>query len=119
LIEEHEGAIRDWADFESYPWPRVDDIDLKTLDWMEKNVPEGMGCFELTAHIFEMVNFPQGHERLCYNLFDNPALVAAINDLSLLDTASVSSKNTSRSLNTSICCIGKTDRGVGYNEKHR
>ncbi|GAH48133.1 unnamed protein product, partial [marine sediment metagenome] len=45
---------------------------------MEKNLPEGMGCYELTAHIFEMVNFLQGYERLCYNLFDNPELVAAI-----------------------------------------
>ena len=79
-VEEHEGAIQNWADFESYPWPKVEDIDLKTLEWMEKNLPEGMGCYELTAHIFEMVNFLQGYERLCYNLFDAPELVAAICD---------------------------------------
>ena len=67
-IEEHEGAIRNWADFESYLWPKVGDIDFKILEWMEKNLPGGMGCYELTAHIFEMVNFLQGYERLCYNL---------------------------------------------------
>jgi uroporphyrinogen decarboxylase len=77
-IEEHEGAIRGWADFERYPWPKVDQIDLTSLEWMEKNLPEGMGCYELTAHVFEMVTFLQGYERLCYNLFDAPDLVAAI-----------------------------------------
>jgi uroporphyrinogen decarboxylase len=77
-VQEHEGAIRNWADFESYPWPKVKDIDLRALEWMDKNLPEGMGCFELTAHIFEMVNFLQGYERLCYNLFDAPELVRAI-----------------------------------------
>jgi len=77
-IEEHDSAIRDWAEFEAYPWPKVEAIDLTSLQWMEKNIPEGMGCFELTAHIFEMVNFLQGYERLCYNLYDNPGLVVAI-----------------------------------------
>jgi uroporphyrinogen decarboxylase len=77
-IEEHEGAIRNWADFESYPWPKVEQIDLSPLEWMEKNLPDGMGCYELTAHIFEMVSFLQGYERLCYNLFDAPELVVAI-----------------------------------------
>jgi uroporphyrinogen decarboxylase len=77
-IEEHESAICGWADFEHYPWPKVKQIDLSSLEWMEQNLPEGVGCYELTAHIFEMVNFLQGYERLCYNLFDAPDLVAAI-----------------------------------------
>lgn len=77
-VEEHNAAIGNWADFESYPWPTIEQLDLSPLEWMEKNLPEGMGCFELTASIFEMVNFLQGYERLCYNLFDAPDLVAAI-----------------------------------------
>ncbi|UCF98504.1 MAG: hypothetical protein JSV89_02975 [Spirochaetaceae bacterium] len=77
-IEEHDAAIRTWTDFEGYHWPKVEEIDLAPLEWMERNLPEGMGCYELTAHIFEMVNFLQGYERLCYNLFDAPDLVAAI-----------------------------------------
>jgi uroporphyrinogen decarboxylase len=77
-VEEHDAAICNWNDFESYPWPDVSQIDLSPVEWMEKNLPEGMGCYELTAHIFEMVTFLQGYERLCYNLFDAPDLVAAI-----------------------------------------
>ena len=77
-IEEHKAAICSWADFEHYPWPKVNQIDLTSLEWMEKNLPEGMGCYELTTHVFEMVSFLQGYECLCYNLFDAPELVAAI-----------------------------------------
>ena len=77
-VEEHDAAIRDWADFEAYPWPAIDQLDLSPLEWMESNLPAGMGCYELTASIFEMINFLQGYERLCYNLFDAPDLVAAI-----------------------------------------
>jgi len=77
-VEEHEAAIGCWADFEAYPWPTIEQVDLSQVEWMEKNLPEGMGCFDLTAHIFEIVTFLQGYERLCYNLFDAPDLVAAI-----------------------------------------
>ena len=77
-VEEHEAAIGNWAEFESYSWPTIEQVNLSQLEWMEKNLPEGMGCFELTAHIFEMVNFLQGYEQLCYNLFDAPDLVTAI-----------------------------------------
>ena len=38
--EEHAGPIRGWQDFEAYPWPRVRDIDLSPLEWLEKNLPE-------------------------------------------------------------------------------
>ena len=37
--EEHTGPIRGWQDFEAYPWPRVRDIDLSPLEWLEKNLP--------------------------------------------------------------------------------
>jgi uroporphyrinogen decarboxylase len=77
-VEEHRGPIQSWADFEGYPWPRLEEVDLGALEWMDRNRPEEMGCYDLTAHILEMVTFLQGYETLCYNLFDAPDLVAAI-----------------------------------------
>jgi uroporphyrinogen decarboxylase len=76
-MEEHQGPVRSWEDFESFPWPEVKSLDLGPLDWMEKNVPEGMGCFDLTAHIFEIVSFLFGFETLCIKLHDDPPLVEA------------------------------------------
>ena len=75
---EHTGPIQSWQDFEAYPWPRVADIDLADLEWLDKNLPENMGCYELTAHILEIVSWLFGYESLCYKLFDEPELVDAV-----------------------------------------
>ena len=77
-VEEHQGPIRSWADFERYPWPRLEEVDLRSLEWMEANLPDNMGCYDLTAHILEMVTFLQGYETLCFNLYDAPDLVQAV-----------------------------------------
>ncbi len=76
--EEHTGPIQSWQDFDRYPWPKVSDIDLTELEWLEKNLPENMGCYDLTAHIIEMLSFLLGYETLCYKIFDEPDLIDAI-----------------------------------------
>jgi len=76
--EEHGGPIQSWEDFESYPWPKVSDIDFRSLEWLEKNLPANMGCYDLTAHILEMVSFLMGYETFCYKMVDEPDLVDAL-----------------------------------------
>jgi uroporphyrinogen decarboxylase len=76
--EEHAGPIQGWKDFDSYHWPRVSDIDFSPLEWLERNLPPTMGCYELTAHIFEILSFLLGYESLCYAVVDQPDLVDAI-----------------------------------------
>lgn len=76
--EEHRGPIQSWKDFESYPWPECSDIDLKPLEWLEKNLPENMGCYDLTAHILELISFILGYETFCYKLVDDPDLIDAV-----------------------------------------
>ena len=76
--EEHGGPIQGWNDFDAYPWPRVADIDFAPLEWLEKNLPGNMGCYELTAHIFEILSFLLGYETLCYFSVDQADLVDAI-----------------------------------------
>jgi uroporphyrinogen decarboxylase len=76
--EEHAGPIQGWKDFDSYHWPRVADIDFSPLEWLERNLPPTMGCYELTAHIFEILSFLLGYESLCYAVVDQPDLVDAI-----------------------------------------
>jgi uroporphyrinogen decarboxylase len=76
--EEHRGPIQDWKDFEAYPWPKVADLDLTVLEWLEKNLPPGMGWYELTAHVYEMLSFLLGYETLCFLMVDDPALVDAV-----------------------------------------
>jgi uroporphyrinogen decarboxylase len=76
--EEHGGPIQNWRDFEVYKWPKVADIDFSPLEWLERNLPFTMGCYELTAHIFEILSFLLGYETLCYAIVDQPDLVEAI-----------------------------------------
>ena len=76
--EEHAGPIQGWADFDAYHWPTVAEIDFSSLEWLERNLPPNMGCYELTAHIFEILSFLLGYETLCYFVVDQPALVDAI-----------------------------------------
>jgi uroporphyrinogen decarboxylase len=76
--EEHVGPIQGWEDFEAYHWPKVAEIDFSALEWLEGNLPPNMGCYELTAHVFEILSFLLGYETLCYFVVDQPALVDAI-----------------------------------------
>jgi uroporphyrinogen decarboxylase len=79
-VEEHRGPIQSWRDFEGYHWPRIEDVDLSPLEWLESNLPENMGVFDLTAHILEMVTFLLGYEQMCYRIYDDPQLVRAVAD---------------------------------------
>ncbi|MCM8769074.1 MAG: hypothetical protein NC911_05285, partial [Candidatus Omnitrophica bacterium] len=76
--DEHQGPISDWADFENYPWPDPNKADFSEFDWCEKNLPENMAFYALTAHILEYTSWLMGYERLCLALFDQPDLVDAI-----------------------------------------
>jgi uroporphyrinogen decarboxylase len=76
--EEHDGPIGSWEDFEHYPWPKVSDINFGPLEWLEKNLPQNMGCYDLTAHILEMITFLLGYETFCFKMVDEPDLVYAL-----------------------------------------
>jgi len=79
-VDERRGQITNWAEFEDYPWPCPDDLTTKNLQWFEQNLPEdmcivGSGGF---AHFAEYLTWLMGYETLCYALFDQRDLVAAI-----------------------------------------
>jgi len=79
-VDEHRGPIATWAEFESYPWPDPAKLATRNLDWFQQNLPEdmciiGSGGF---AHFAEYLTWLMGYETLCYALFDQRDLVAAI-----------------------------------------
>jgi uroporphyrinogen decarboxylase len=79
-VEEHAGPIQTWEDFEKYPWPEIKNLDTRPLEWLDKNLPDGMKVHELTVHVFEQLSWGFGYETLCYKLFDEPDLVQAVTD---------------------------------------
>lgn len=75
------GVICDWDSFESFPWPRIRDVDFSALDSIGPYLPEGMklipcGPGGVEENVIELM----GYETLCYAMADNPPLVQAVFD---------------------------------------
>jgi uroporphyrinogen decarboxylase len=80
FVDERRGPITNWEEFEAYPWPEPESASTRSLEWYESNLPEdmcviGSGGF---AHFAEYLTWLMGYETLCYSLFDQPDLLAAI-----------------------------------------
>jgi uroporphyrinogen decarboxylase len=73
-VDESGALIRNWNDFENFPWTRIFAAP-ETLDWAARYIPEGMKV-TVSGSLFEMVfEFLLGYEGLFINLRDNPQLV--------------------------------------------
>ena len=86
FINQREGPISSWEEFEKYPWPDPGICRSTKLDWYEKNLPDdmcviGSGGF---AHFAEFLSWLMGYETLCYALYEERDLVEAIS-MKLLD----------------------------------
>ena len=80
FVDEHRGLITTWDQFEAYPWPDPGRLTTRNLQWFQQNLPDdmcliGSGGF---AHFAEYLSWLMGYETLCYALFDQRDLVAAI-----------------------------------------
>jgi uroporphyrinogen decarboxylase len=79
--EEHAGSIRDWEDFERYPWPKREEMDFHPFEYINAHLPEGMGL--LVSHaggVFEHLSWIMSLEGLSLALIENPGLVKAVAD---------------------------------------
>lgn len=80
-VDEHEGTITTWEQFERYPWPDPTDAPFWILEYICENLPDGMGF--VTCHgggIYEHMSALLSYEQLAYLLVDDPGLVRAITD---------------------------------------
>jgi uroporphyrinogen decarboxylase len=80
FVNEHRGPINTWQEFEAYPWPDPQAASTRSLEWYEANLPDAMcvigsGGF---VHFAEYLTWLMGYESLCYALYDQRDLVAAI-----------------------------------------
>jgi uroporphyrinogen decarboxylase len=77
--EESIGAITSWRDFETYKFPKVEEVDFFAFEYLNNHLPTGMGL--ALAHgggLFERVSWIFSIEKLCYLLYDQPDLVGAV-----------------------------------------
>jgi uroporphyrinogen decarboxylase len=81
FVDQHQGPIASWEDFEKYPWPDLDKADTRDLEWLQNNLPDDMCIIGgLWSHFAELLNWLMGYETLCYALHDDRALVGAVRD---------------------------------------
>jgi uroporphyrinogen decarboxylase len=77
--DESSGIINSWADFESYPWPRPEEIDYFNLEFVSRNLPEGMKIIALgPGGQLEHIMWLMGSVPFALALKDDPALVQAV-----------------------------------------
>jgi len=78
--EEGTGIISSWEDFEKYPWPSPEKINLFPYEFTSEILPEGMGMFVCPASgVLEVVlNSLLGYQGLSYAMYDQPDLVEAV-----------------------------------------
>ncbi len=79
--DEHNGTIKNWNDLESFKFPKIEDFDFSDLEYINNNLPEGMGF--ITCHaggIFEHLSAVMSLEGLSYALFEEPELVKTLAD---------------------------------------
>ena len=82
FMEEHKGPITTWEEFDAYPWPDPNAASTRSLEWYEASLPDDMcviasGGF---AHFAEYLTWLMGYETLCFSLYDQRDLVAAISE---------------------------------------
>lgn len=77
-VDEHRGTIETMEDFDKYPWPSPEEIDLSHIEYLGKNLPDGMMVIGSTSGVLENVTWLMGYEVLSFALYDNPELVEAM-----------------------------------------
>ncbi|MBN1917866.1 MAG: hypothetical protein JW889_08160 [Verrucomicrobia bacterium] len=81
FMEEHAGPVTTWAEFEAYKWPDPGQISTRSLEWYQANLPDDMcilGGAGALSHFTEHLCWLMGYETLCYALYEQRDLVAAI-----------------------------------------
>ncbi|OHB77204.1 MAG: hypothetical protein A2W31_07680 [Planctomycetes bacterium RBG_16_64_10] len=73
------GPIQTQEDFENYPWPRVQEVDLAAAEWFEQNLPDGIAMTAMT-YLFQQVSNLIGFEPLCLKLYEDRDLVRAVTE---------------------------------------
>jgi uroporphyrinogen decarboxylase len=74
------GPITTFAEFEAYPWPDPAALTTTALEWYERNLPDDMCIVGIGgyAHFAEYLSWLMGYQTLCFALYDQRDLIAAI-----------------------------------------
>jgi len=75
---EHKGMITSWAEFEKYPWPKIEDIDYSHFEQARRVLPDTMGIIGQYGDIFTTAWELMGFETFALSIYEQPDLIEAI-----------------------------------------
>jgi len=78
--EEKRGVIGSMAEFERFPWPDPDRMDLSRFDEVREYLPPGMKVIAFLGWIFSSVWTLMGLEAFCFALYEQPELIRRMYD---------------------------------------
>jgi uroporphyrinogen decarboxylase len=76
--DETSGPIQSWADFETYPWPKAEELQHLAVQYVNAVLPQGMKICVQVPGVFENTMQVMGLQSLCYALRDQADLVEAV-----------------------------------------
>jgi uroporphyrinogen decarboxylase len=79
-LAEHDGIIKNREDFDSYVWPKIEDISYKRFEEIKPLLPDGMKLIGQYGDIFTVAWEMMGFENFSMALFMDPELVEALFD---------------------------------------
>lgn len=77
-VSEQDGPIACHEDLERYPWNMAGNVDYHMLEFISKNLPDGMKIICDTDGPFETVRELMGFEKFAVAIIENPDLVAEL-----------------------------------------
>ena len=76
--DEHRGLIMDRADFESFPWPGAEAVNLISVDYVAGKAPGGMKVMAFINGVFEDLKRLMGVENMAIKSIEEPELCGDI-----------------------------------------
>ena len=70
--------IKNYADFEKYPWPDMDKVDYSNFEKIQEFIPDGMKIIGNFSGMLENVMWLLGFEGISFLLYEEPKLVEDI-----------------------------------------
>ncbi len=71
----HTAVVASRADFESFHWPKLRDVDYGDIERAVRSAPDGLGIVGRVSGVLENAMFTLGFEGMSYLLADDPPLV--------------------------------------------
>lgn len=75
---EHEGLIRDRADFDAFQWPALEQINVMPVEYMAGMLPPGMKIHIMFMGVFEDLRSLMGFEPMAIKSIEEPDLLEDI-----------------------------------------